>query len=119
MRYFDRTGAVTQWSSEELRIPYVRPDDRQIHTYYPDFLIRVEQRDHTAKTFVVEVKPKRQCNPPTAPKTRGQRQRHLTEMVTFAINQSKFEAATKYCQKQGWTFLVITENEIFGHGLSI
>jgi hypothetical protein len=114
MRYFDNTTGIVNWSSEEIRIPYIRPDDLKQHTYFPDFLIRVAAKDGSNKTFLIEVKPEKQCKPPAAPKTNRQHKRHINETVTFAINSAKFQAAEEWCKLHGAQFVILTEREIFG-----
>lgn len=114
MRYFDQHSGVLQWSSEEIVIPYVRPDDGNTHRYYPDFLIKVRSTNGGTKTFLIEVKPAKQTRPPKEPKTRSQKKRYLNEAVTFAINAAKWEAAKTWCQRKGIEFLILTEQEIEG-----
>lgn len=114
MRYFDGTPAVVQWSSEEIVIPYIRPDDGQTHRYYPDFLIQVQQKDGSRKLVLIEVKPASQCTPPNAPKTKKQQQRLFAESLTYAINEAKWNAAKVWCHHHGAEFLILTEREIEG-----
>lgn len=114
MRYFDQNSGVLSWSSEEIKIPYVRPDDGNYHLYYPDFLIKVRTSDGAARAFLIEVKPLKHTRPPGAPKTRAQEKRFLKEAVNFAINRAKWDAAEKWCQHKGVTFLILTEQEILG-----
>ena len=114
MRYFDQHSGVLQWSSEEIKIPYVRPDDGNYHRYYPDFLVRLRQSNGGDKTFLIEVKPLKQTRPPKNPETKAQQRRYLKEMASFAINHAKWEAAKKWCSLRGADFLVLTEVEILG-----
>ena len=37
---------------------------------------------------------------------------YITEVVTYAINQAKWEAAREYCKDRGWEFMLITEKEL-------
>ena len=59
-------------------------------------------------TYLCEVKPLRQCKPPTNRKSKY----FLTEQRTYAINQAKWMAAKKHCEKMGWTWKIITEKEL-------
>ena len=34
------------------------------------------------------------------------------ETLTYAKNQAKWEAARKYCDKNGWEFKILTEYEL-------
>ena len=37
MRFCDSNSSITEWGSEEVKIPYISPVDNKWHTYYPDF----------------------------------------------------------------------------------
>jgi hypothetical protein len=112
-KYCDETPGILHWASEEFFIPYVSPVDGRIHRYFPDFMIEVRQTVGV-KTFIIEIKPKRQSQPPD-PKKRKTR-RYLSEAITFAVNQAKWAAAEHFCRERGYTFQVVTEDELFGKG---
>ena len=63
-RYCDLTENIVAWASEEISIPYLSPVDKRPHRYYPDFLMKVRESNGSIKTYVVEVKPKKQTKPP-------------------------------------------------------
>ena len=63
-RWCDMNENILQWGSEEFHIPYVSPLDRRVHKYYPDFIIKVKESTGQIKTYVIEVKPKKQTKPP-------------------------------------------------------
>jgi len=88
MLYCDRSNQIKQWSSEELHIPYIGPDE-QWHNYYPDFVV-VTNDD---RTIVVEIKPHFQKG--------------------YKKNQAKWQYAREYCDKMGYEFKVLTEKELF------
>jgi hypothetical protein len=44
MRYFDDNPNVLKWSSEEVIVPYKSPLDGRYHRYFPDFLIRIKNK---------------------------------------------------------------------------
>ena len=69
-RWCDLNENIISWASEEFSIPYVSPVDNRVHRYYPDYLIKVKESDGKVKTYVVEVKPKKQTAPPKKPKDR-------------------------------------------------
>jgi hypothetical protein len=106
----DRTPSVIKWKSEETVIPYRCPTDDRIHRYFVDFQIQVKPPDGGLKTYLVEVKPHSQTQPPTYPGKRTQR--YLTESMTFIKNQAKWKAATEYAKDRGWEFKIITEYEL-------
>lgn len=102
----DKNPSVLKWSSEETIIPYKCPTDNRIHRYFVDFKITVT----TGKTYLVEVKPKTQTQPPIYPGKRTQR--YLQESLTFMKNQAKWEAANEFAKDRGWEFKIITEHEL-------
>lgn len=109
-KYLDENVNVIRWSSEELEIPYISPVDNAMHRYYPDFLFEVKTNS-LVETFVVEIKPDKQTREPL----RGAKSNKtfITEVLQFEINRSKWDSAKKFCDKQGWKFLILTENNLF------
>ena len=101
----DRSSSVTEWGSEEIVIPYISPADGRRHRYFPDFYVKIGR-----KKYMVEVKPLRQTKQPK--KQKKQTKAYITEVVTYAINQAKWEAAKEYCNDRGWEFMLITEKEL-------
>ena len=67
-RWCDLNENVLQWGSEEFSIPYVSPLDNRIHKYFPDFIVKLRENSGRTKTYVIEVKPKKQTRPPKTPK---------------------------------------------------
>lgn len=108
MRLLDRDPAVLRWCSEEIVVPYLSPKDGKMHRYFPDFAVEKKMPDGKIQKFMVEVKPNVQCKPP---KTEGRRKtkRLMEEMKTYDVNQAKWAAATEYCRRRGWTFVVLDE----------
>lgn len=110
MDYFDRNPNVIAWASEEFSIPYVSPVDGKFHRYFPDMLIKVKTKGDQSKTVLIEIKPKKQTQPPDPQKKITKR--YITEVTTYGVNQSKWKAATEYCLDRGWEFRVITEDDL-------
>ena len=106
----DKNPAITRWSSEETIIPYLCPTDNKVHRYFIDFKIKVHQADGTDKTYLIEIKPAKQCVPPVYPGRKTQR--YLTESFAFVKNQAKWNAASEYAKDRGWQFKIITEREL-------
>ena len=109
-QWADRKDSVISWASEEITIPYVSPKDNKVHRYYPDFLIKVKETNNKIKTYVVEVKPKKQTQPPKKPKR--QTKSYIYECKTYAVNQAKWKAAVEFCKDHMIQFKVITEDEL-------
>lgn len=109
MKYLDESPNIIWWASEELKILYKSPIDNRIHRYFPDFVIRVRQKNGTEKTLVLEVKPLSQTK---MPKQRRKTKQFIAESATYAVNQEKWRAADIFCKEHGWEFKIITEKEL-------
>jgi len=112
MQWCDRNENIMEYGSEEFWIPYVSPVDNRVHRYFPDFIIKVKESDEKIKTYVIEVKPKRQTVPPKQ-KSRVTKS-YLYEIQTYAVNQSNGMPADEWCKDRKLEFKVITEQELFG-----
>lgn len=111
MQYLDENINILRWASEEIIIPYISPIDNRPHRYFPDFYVEARTPDHAVKKMLLEVKPKAQSVPPKTPARRTRR--YLSEVMTYGVNQAKWEAARDFCIDKGWEFKVITEAELF------
>ena len=112
MVYLDNNPSVLKWGSEEIIIPYISPVDNRMHRYFPDFYMKVRQKDGTNKKFIIEVKPKAQCKEPVRnPKRRTKR--WLNEVFTYAVNQAKWKSAEEICKDHGMEFKIFTEDHLF------
>lgn len=110
MKFFDENDSILEWSSEEIIIPYISPKDKKYHRYYPDFKIKKKTKDNIIETVLIEVKPKKQTK---APKIQNKKtKKYLNEVLTYAINKSKWEYAEKFCDKNNWKFQIITEDDL-------
>ena len=107
----DRNPAVLKFASEECVIPYISPVDGRGHRYFVDLYAKVRTKDRDIKHFLIEIKPYKQTLPPVPPKKRKS-QRYLKEVKTYAVNEAKWKAATQYCTKRGWEFLIWHEKNI-------
>jgi hypothetical protein len=103
---------VVRWASEEIAIPYVSPIDNRVHRYFVDFYVEAVGRDGETKVMLLEVKPAAQTQPPKSAKRKTKR--FITEVMTYGVNQAKWDAASKFCNHKGWEFKLITEQELFG-----
>ncbi len=110
MKWCDRNENVLEYGSEEFWIPYRSPVDNKVHRYFPDFIIKVKEQNGDIKTYVIEVKPKRQTMEPKVPKRKTKS--WLYEMKTYAVNQAKWKAAQEFCADRLIEFKVITEDHL-------
>lgn len=113
MRYADLNSSVISWSSEETIIPYISPVDNQYHRYFCDFKLTVRNKENKLQTYLVEIKPQRETIEPKV-KTKKTK-RYINEVITYAVNQAKWKAASKVADKMGWKFIVLTERELNIH----
>lgn len=113
MENLDENINILFWSSEEIAIPYISPVDNKVHRYFVDFYVEAKGRDGSIKTMLLEVKPRAQTQEPKVQSRRTKR--YITEVVTYGINQAKWDAAQKFCDAKGWEFKLITETEIFSN----
>jgi len=110
MNWLDKNPNIISWASEELIIPYKSPVDGRWHRYFPDFLVKMRTKDGKLKTLLLEVKPKKQSQPPEPQKRITKR--YITEVTTYGINSAKWKAAKEYCLDRGWEFQVLTEDHL-------
>jgi len=109
MKWLDENPSVIWWASEELIIRYKSPIDQKMHRYFPDFIVRLKQKNGTESTIVIEIKPQKQT---VKPEQKRKTKRYLQEAATYAINQEKWRAADLFCKEHGWQFKVLTEKDI-------
>jgi TnsA endonuclease N terminal len=109
MTFCDSNDHIIYWASESLRIPYRHPLTGKPTNYIPDFFVMYENKFGKKIAEVVEIKPKKQSL--IESKTASARDR-----VIVAINHAKWAAAMAYCKQQGYSFRVITEDDLFYNG---
>ena len=108
MKFCDTNDHVLQWASESIAIPYRHPITGKVTQYIPDFLITYRNRDNTVRAELIEIKPKSQSVIESKMNSR--------DRAVVAINYAKWDAATKWARKNGLTFRVITESDMFHNG---
>jgi hypothetical protein len=110
-QFLDNNPNVIQWSSEGIAIKYIKPTDKKIHKYYPDYWVKYCNKHGEFIQEIWEVKPDAQTKPP---KTKGRNKKtQLRESVAYAVNIAKWQACQKFCDKYNIKFRIITENELF------
>lgn len=108
MRFCDINEHIVMWASESIRIPYRHPLTGKPTNYVPDFLIQYRNKRNQTVTELIEIKPKKQS---VIESKASQRDRAIV-----AVNYAKWAAAQAWCKRQGITFRVITEDDIFRQG---
>ncbi len=111
MKWCDLNESITQWSSEEMCIPYYDPIQKKTRRYFPDFIIRFQDDDGLIITEMIEVKPyKEVVGPEQKPKRKTKSWVYAVQ--TYVNNQAKWEAAKKFCESRSWKFRIVTEYEL-------
>lgn len=108
MRFLDENNNIMQWASESIRIPYLHPLTGKMTTYVPDFLITYRTKDNTLKAELIEIKP--------AGQSAITEKMNPRDRAVVAINHCKWDAAAKWARRNGLTFRVITERDLFHTG---
>ena len=110
---FDMNESILEWASEEMFVPYKSPLDNKWHRYFPDFIIKMKERDGSIKTKMIEIKPLGQTKPPPRhDSSKKPTKKYLQEVATYGLNMSKWNAAKAYCDDRNWEFVVLTEKEL-------
>jgi hypothetical protein len=81
-----------------------------LHRYFPDFFVRVKNRQGILEAMILEVKPKSQARPPV--KKSKVTRRYIAEVMQWGVNEAKWKAAIEYCKDRNWQFKVITEDDL-------
>ena len=108
MRFLDNNEHVVNWVSESISIPYRNPLTGKQSMYIPDFLITYRNKSNQLIAELVEIKPKKQSVIESKASAR--------DRAVIAINYAKWDAATKWARRNGLTFRVITEDDMFRNG---
>lgn len=112
MTFCDTNPNVLKWGSEEFWVSYISPKDNKQHRYFPDFWIKMKNSKGKIIEKIIEVKPHKQCSPPNI-KLKDKKPRiYLREVMTFAINNAKWNAAKQLCEDNNMTFEILTEKQL-------
>ena len=110
----DTSDYILKWGSEVIVVQYISPKDGRCHRYFTDFVVVTKDPEDPKKQVVtvIEVKPDAQKRPPRNTATKKD-STYLNEVITYEVNQAKWEAARAYCKARGWQFKVMTEKQLF------
>lgn len=110
-RWADTTDEILLWESEKTIIYYTDPVQSKRRKYYVDMKVAAKQADGTVKVILIEIKPHKQTMKPRAG---NKSDKTLSgELATWTTNQAKWKAARELCAEKGWTFMILTEKDIF------
>jgi len=108
MMFLDNNSNILQWASESVSIPYRHPLTGKQSMYIPDFLVTYRGQNNTMVGELIEIKPKKQSLIESKMSTR--------DRAIVAVNYAKWHQATKWAQRNGLTFRVINEDQIYHQG---
>lgn len=111
MTFCDNNKNVLYWASEAIVVPYRNPFTGQPKNYIPDFFVVYENKRGQKIAEIVEIKPKKQS-------LIESRKASAKDKMVVAVNHAKWQAAMAYCKQHGYTFRVITEDNLFYNGRS-
>ena len=109
-KWCDNTESIIQWSSEPFPIQYFDQSTNKIRRYFPDLFVKIRDKQGIIKTYLIEIKPKKQTNSPK--KGRKKTSTYLNEVATYKKNLSKWQQAEKFCESNNMIFKIITEKEL-------
>jgi hypothetical protein len=111
MKWCDRSENVLSYGSEEFCIQYFDPTTNKVRRYFPDFIIKMKEKNGTIKKYVIEIKPKKQTIEPK--ETKGKKKKtYINEVMTYTKNVAKWKAATEWCKDHLIEFKILTEEDL-------
>lgn len=105
MRTCDEHPGIIEWASEPFRIPFYHPIYNKYSIYVPDFLIVYIDANKVKHGDVIEIKPLKE--------TVLEKAKSRKDKIQWIINSAKWEAAERFCKKNGLKFQVLNESQLF------
>ena len=109
MSFLDSNPSILYWASESISIQYFNPIAKKTKSYVPDFFIVYVDAQGNKHAEVIEIKPFKE----TSLEAAGRSQKSQIQAV---VNIEKWKAAEAFCKRQGLTFRILTEKELFYFG---
>jgi hypothetical protein len=119
----DTNPFVLKWGYEFVRINYVHPVTGKFAIYLPDIFCQAKTESGRVMNYLIEIKPAKMKEAPkepkqpksfeasSGPKYQKSIARYNSEMVDYAINRAKWDAAERWCLTNQVTWIILTENE--------
>ena len=98
IEFCDNSNKVELWSLEPFPIKYIKPTDNKYHRYYVDLFVKFTNGERV----IAEIKPKNQTFLPKNPTP--------YQLVTYAINKAKWDAAKEYAERSNIRFTILDED---------
>lgn len=113
-KWVDNNPKIIKWASESVKIPYISPLDKKVHTYIVDMILYWDD----GNVELVEIKPRKQTIAPKPPSNRRTK-KFIRESQEYAKNMAKWQATIAYVKKRGWNFSVWHEDILKAKGIRI
>ena len=122
MIWLDRNDNIKSWGAELIKIEYSKTEyknesqmlETTSHNYYPDFYYELIKTDGSTSKVVAEVKPLSETREPKVPvnPTAKQLKNLNYSLLMWNKNLSKWKYMIEYCQRKGFEFIIITEENL-------
>lgn len=110
-QWCDETENILEWASEAIPIRYFDPTSMKHRRYFPDLYIKIKESSGVIKKYIIEIKPERQLSPPKQT-SKKKTKTFISESLTWEKNNAKWQAAEKFCELNGMSFMKITEYDL-------
>jgi len=114
-KYCDNTSSIISVSSEPFPIEYYYSIDNKKHRYYPDFIIKVKDKQNNIKLHLIEIKPYQEVKDAMEGVVKRSNMKEYTfkkRTMTAMKNSAKWKAAKEFCKEKNMIFTIITEKEL-------
>ena len=109
--FCDRHPLVLEWGSETVVIKYYNPVKQRMARYLLDVYIKYQDAEGNIHKEYIEIKPAAQTRKPK--KGNKSAKTYGYEMMTWMVNEAKWQEATKQAEARNMKFRIVTENSIF------
>ena len=109
MKMCDENPAILHWANESEKIPYRDPLTGKHTIYVPDFFVVFIDKESKKHAELWEIKPRNQ----TVLKAVG---KNPYNQAQYIKNLAKWQVAREWCKKNGITFRIINEGDLFHTG---
>lgn len=107
MRMFDTNPSIISWASEPIKIPYKNPFTGKYTVYVPDFIVVYKDVNGVQHSEIIEVKPEKE--------TFMEKAKSAKAKAAVVLNSFKWAAAKEFADKNGFTFRILNESNIFNN----
>lgn len=113
---------VLYWGYEPLEIYYYNPRYLKYSVYYPDILCHIRMDSGVEQKILIEIKPTKYTVMPKKPnppkentpakweRFRRSQINYENNLKDYMVNLAKWEAAQRWCQKNGVMWRILNEN---------